>query len=347
MNTSPQAPARSPDRTTAILRSSHFQGHDTGSHPENPGRLAAIEAELTRQRLLTGRPEIPFAEATTEQVTRVHDPAYLAVLERLTRAGGGPLDPDTVVRPDSLSVSRLAAGAAVAATDATLDGHIQRAFCLVRPPGHHATPSRGMGFCLLNAIAIAATHAVARGVDRVAIIDWDVHHGNGTQDAFYETDRVLYCSIHQSPLYPGTGGADEIGTGRGKGFTLNVPVLPGTGDEAYSRLFDTVILPRLQDFHPQLVFVSAGFDAHAADPLASNRVTERGFVGLTERVMALAEEESAGRLVAILEGGYHPDALARSVAAVVTTMDNATKPERHDSASTSPSSTQVWATEVT
>lgn len=307
----------------------------------------AIEAELARQDLLGGRPEIAFDAATPEQVTRVHDPAYLALLERLIKAGDGSLDPDTVVRPDSLAVSRLAAGAVVAATDAALDGHIRRAFCLVRPPGHHATPSRGMGFCLLNEIAIAAAHAVARGIERVLIVDWDVHHGNGTQDAFYATDRVLYCSIHQSPLYPGTGDSNEIGIGRGEGFTLNVPVPPGTGDDAYTRLFDTVILPRARHFQPQLVLVSAGFDAHVADPLANNRVTEQGFVDLTERVMALAEEQADGRLVAILEGGYHPEALARSVAAVLRALDRGQAPDRHHSGGESSPSTQVGATEVT
>ncbi|MGI8642559.1 MAG: histone deacetylase family protein [Thermomicrobiales bacterium] len=315
------AAAASIQRPTAVLRSPRFSGHRTGAHPENPERLDAVNEELRRQELLEGRPEVAFEEATREQVCRVHDPDYLVALERFTAAGGGALDPDTLVLPDSLDVARLAAGAAVAATDAVLDGRVDRAFCLVRPPGHHATPSRGMGFCLLNTVAIAAADALARGLERVLIIDWDVHHGNGTQDAFYATDRVLSCSIHQSLLYPGTGEAAEVGIGEGKGFTLNIPLAPGSGDVEYGRVFDEIVLPRARDYGPQLVLLSAGFDAHEADPLADMRVTTEGFAALAERVIRLAEEAAGGHLVAILEGGYHRRALARSVAAVLKVFD--------------------------
>ena len=316
-------PAKHP---TALLRSERFLGHQTGTHPENPGRLQAVEDELRRQNLLTGRPNIPFDEATRDQLSRIHDPSYLDALEHVTTAGGAALDPDTLVLPDSLSVARLAAGAAVAATNGVLDGQARRAFCLGRPPGHHATPSRGMGFCLLNTAAVAAAGALARGLDRVLIVDWDVHHGNGTQDAFYATDRVLYCSIHQSPLYPGTGAADETGIGAGADCTLNVPVHPGAGDETYVRLFDDVMLPRAREYQPQLILVSAGFDAHAADPLAGVRLTEAGFATLASRLAALADDECGGRLVAVLEGGYHPRALARSVASVLEVFDTIAAP---------------------
>lgn len=318
---SPGAAPVSIHHPTAVLRSPRFYGHRTGAHPENPKRLDAVTEELRRQELLGGRPEVAFDAATDEQICRVHDPDYLVALERFTAAGGGALDPDTLVLPDSLDVARLAAGAAVAATNAVLDGRVDRAFCLVRPPGHHATPSRGMGFCLLNTVAIAAAEALARGSERVLIIDWDVHHGNGTQDAFYATDRVLYCSIHQSLLYPGTGESTEVGIGAGKGFTLNIPLAAGSGDAEYERVLDEIVLPRARDYQPQLVLLSAGFDAHEADPLADMRVTTEGFAALAERVVRLATEEAGGNLVAILEGGYHRQALARSVAAVLKVFD--------------------------
>jgi acetoin utilization deacetylase AcuC-like enzyme len=193
---------------------------------------------------------------------------------------------------------------------------------LGRPPGHHATRQRGMGFCLINSIAVAASHAVARGTSRVAIVDWDVHHGNGTQEIFYETDRVLFCSVHQSPLYPMTGYVSEKGIGAGWGFTLNVPLPPGEGDDSYLRVFDEIILPRVREFKPELVLVSAGFDAHEADPLASMRVTEAGFRAMAERTIAASEETAEGRLVAFLEGGYDPMALAQSVAEMVKALDS-------------------------
>ncbi|MDQ3696346.1 MAG: histone deacetylase, partial [Chloroflexota bacterium] len=191
-----------------------------------------------------------------------------------------------------------------------------------RPPGHHATPGRGMGFCLLNSIAVAAAHAIARGLDRVLILDWDVHHGNGTQEAFYETERVFFCSLHQSPLYPGTGAENERGSGAGAGFTLNIPLRPGLGDEEYETAFAETVIPAARAFRPELVLVSAGFDAHQDDPLAGMRLTEAGFVRMTRAALAVAAASASGRLVAILEGGYDPSALGRSVAAVLTTLDD-------------------------
>ena len=306
---------------TALLRSPAFGGHDTGGHPENPGRLAAVDAELARAGLLDGRPAVPFGPAVLAALERVHDPRYVEALHRLTDAGGGWLDADTMVGPDSVAVASLAAGAAIAAVDAALDGRAPRAFALVRPPGHHATPGRGMGFCLFNHVAIAAAHALARGLERVLIVDWDVHHGNGTQDAFYGTDRVLFCSVHQSPLYPGTGAAGERGRGAGAGFTLNVPLPAGRGDADYRRVFDERVLPVARAYRPELVLVSAGFDAHAADPLGGMRVTEAGFADLARRTFELASDHADGRLVALLEGGYDPQALARSVVAVLRVLD--------------------------
>src|SRR5688572_2866177 len=203
-------PNRQPGREgTALFRSLTFREHDTGGHPENAGRLVAIDAELERLDLIAGRPDIPFSAAPDDALARVHDPRYIAGVREFAARGGGWLDADTAVGPNSVDIAALAAGAGIAAVDAVLDGQVKRGFVLGRPPGHHATPTRGMGFCIFNTIAVAVAHALSRGVDRVLILDWDVHHGNGTQDAFYESDQVLFCSIHQWPLYPGTGATTE------------------------------------------------------------------------------------------------------------------------------------------
>jgi acetoin utilization deacetylase AcuC-like enzyme len=305
----------------ALLRSPAFLGHDTGGHPEGPRRIAAIEAELARQGLLEGRPNVPFGPAGLAALELVHDIRWLDALEEMALAGGGMVDDDTVVRADSWEVALLGAGAATAAVDAVLDGRAPSAFVLSRPPGHHATPTRGMGFCLLNNAAVAAAHARVRGLDRILILDWDVHHGNGTQDAFWDRADVFYASIHQSPLYPGTGAASERGAGDGAGFTLNVPLPAGSGDRAWLAALDESVLPIARAFRPDLVVVSAGFDAHAADPLASCRVSEAGFAAMAARVLELADESASGRLVAVLEGGYDPPALARSVSAVLRVFD--------------------------
>src|SRR5215211_3721179 len=306
---------------TALFRSSLFHEHDTGDHPENAGRLLAIDTALERLELLVGRPEIPFNAAPDDVLARVHDPRYIAGIREFSAQGGGWLDADTPVGARSVDVAALAAGAGVAAVDAAIGGRAKRGFVLARPPGHHATPTRGMGFCLFNTIAVAAAHALGRGLDRVLIVDWDVHHGNGTQDAFYETDKVLFCSVHQWPLYPGTGAASERGTGRGAGYTVNVPLAPGANDDAYTEVFDQLILPAANAFRPQIVLISAGFDAHADDPLSSMRVTEQGFSDLARRAVQVAEDHADGRVVAFLEGGYDPPALAASVVATLAALD--------------------------
>lgn len=319
-----------PTTRTALLRSPRFQGHDTGSHPENPHRMRAIDAELERTGLAADRPDVPFGLAELAAVERVHDPRYVAGLEALAADGGAWLDADTLVAPDSFEVALLAAGAALAATDAVLTGQVRRAFVVARPPGHHATPGRGMGFCLFNAVAIAAAHALAQGLERVLILDWDVHHGNGTQDAFYDSDRVLFCSVHQSPLYPGTGAASEDGTGKGRGFTINVPLPAGQNDAVYRAVVDDRFMPAARAFRPELVLVSAGFDAHADDPLGGMRVTDAGFADLARRVTDAADDLCDGRVVAILEGGYDPNALGRSVAAVLRVLDGDDEPTVND-----------------
>jgi acetoin utilization deacetylase AcuC-like enzyme len=311
-----------PDRSRAALfRSPRFRDHDTGSHPENAGRLIAIDEELQRLELLSDRPDVPFAPAADEELARVHDLRYVSGVRDFAERGGGWLDGDTFVAPESFDVAALAAGAGIAAVDAALAGQARHGLVLARPPGHHATPARGMGFCLFNTIAVAAAHARERGLERILIVDWDVHHGNGTQDAFYDTDSVLFISTHQSPLYPGTGAATERGEGRGEGYTINIPLPAGCDDQSYAEVFDQIVLPAANAYRPQLVLVSAGFDAHAADPLANMRLTEAGFAALARRVVQVADDHADGRLIAFLEGGYDPRALAGSVAATLAVLD--------------------------
>jgi acetoin utilization deacetylase AcuC-like enzyme len=251
----------------------------------------------------------------------VHDPRYIEGVRGFASSGGGWLDADTYCGPGSFDVALMAAGAVVSGVDAVLDGVATHAFALVRPPGHHATPQRGMGFCLLNNIAIGVARSLERGLQRVAIVDWDVHHGNGTQDAFYASDQVLFCSVHQSPFYPGTGDADERGEGAGKGYTVNVALRAGRTDDDYLAVVDRLFLPALKAFEPELVMISAGYDAHADDPLGGMRLTERGYAEMTARLLDVAHQFAGGKLVAVLEGGYDPDALARSVATTIRTLD--------------------------
>ncbi len=308
-------------RPTAILRSPDFLGHDTGYHVERAARIVAIERELERRSLLDNRPELPFDPAPDEAILAVHAPELLEHLEHVAAIGGGWIDQDTIVRPDSVAVARLAAGAAIAGVNGILDREIDHAMVLGRPPGHHATRDQAMGFCLLNTIAIAAGAAIARGLERVAILDWDVHHGNGTQGIFYSRSDVLYCSLHQSPLFPGTGAARERGAGEGEGTTVNVPLRPGTSGATFLDAFQTLVVPAIDAFHPQLVLVSAGYDAHEEDPIGSLRVTDDAFRTLMADAIGLADRHCEGRLLAVLEGGYNTDALARSVADAIEVLD--------------------------
>jgi acetoin utilization deacetylase AcuC-like enzyme len=306
---------------TALFRSPVFLEHDTGPHVENASRLVAIDVEFERRGLLRDRPDIPFTAAPDDALARVHDPRYIAGVRQFAADGGGWLDADTAVSPRSVEAAALAAGAGIAAVDAALDGRARRGFVLARPPGHHATPTRGMGFCLFNTTAVAAAHALDRGLERVLIVDWDVHHGNGTQDIFYDTDQVLFASVHQWPFYPGTGAASERGSGRGEGFTINLPLAAGAGDETYADLFDRIVIPAAAAYQPELVLISAGFDAHARDPLGGMRLTDEGFAALARRVVGIADEYADGRVVAVLEGGYDPPALAASVVATLAALD--------------------------
>lgn len=306
---------------TAVLTSSAFLGHDTGDHVERAARIAAIHRELERRGMLRDRLYPSFKPATNEQILAVHSTEHLESLEKFARMGGGWLDHDTVMRPDSLDIARLAAGAGIAAIDGLLNGSWKRAFVIARPPGHHATPHRAMGFCLLNTIAITAAYAHDQGFRRIAIVDWDVHHGNGTQDIFYRHDHILYCSLHQWPLFPGAGSREEIGLDAGTGFTINIPLPAGASSDAFLEAFHRNITGSVDRFQPNLILVSAGYDAHADDPLGDIRLNDNTYNEMTEELLALANRWCNGALVFVLEGGYNVDVLARCVVNTIETLD--------------------------
>jgi acetoin utilization deacetylase AcuC-like enzyme len=290
--------------------------HDTGKHPESASRLVAIMHHLERtdnwQKLISIKPRV----ATIEEVSLVHTKHYISEVMALANKGGGQLDPDTVVSPDSYKVALYAAGGTIQATDAVMDGSINSGFALVRPPGHHATTGRGMGFCLFNNVAVAVAYVLHKyNLERVVIVDFDVHHGNGTQDVFYINPGVLYISTHQSPYYPGTGRVDEIGYGEAKGTTVNIPLPIGCGDEEYNKVFEQIIVPLIRRFKPKFIIVSAGYDGHWSDGLAGMNLTIAGFAQITGIIKRLADELCDGRLVLSLEGGYNLTALSASVGA--------------------------------
>jgi len=295
-----------------------FQEHNTGRHPETARRLASIHAMLERTGLSRRCSAAAFQPVPEYAVMAVHDPVVLARVKEAVGQGGGFLDADTVVSRRSLEVALAAVGACSAAVDAVLQGPDQTALCLVRPPGHHATPDRSMGFCLFNNIALAAQHArTAHGLSKILIVDWDVHHGNGTQDIYFADPTVSFFSIHRygHGFYPGTGAANETGTGPGLGYTLNMPVRFGTSRPDYRSMFTSALEKAADRIKPELVLLSAGFDAHALDPIGSLGLEVDDFALLTRLVLDVAKTHAHGRLVSCLEGGYSLDALALSVQA--------------------------------
>jgi acetoin utilization deacetylase AcuC-like enzyme len=309
-----------------VAHPSSFE-HHTGGHPENAGRLRAIEATLGRAGW-AGLDRVEAPAATREQLRRVHTEAHVAAIEELAHRGGGMVDADTVVSEGSFEAALHAAGGAAYAAERLLGDGDSFALCGLRPPGHHAERSRAMGFCLFNNVAVAAAHAVERcDAERVLVLDWDVHHGNGTEAIFAESDRVLYASIHQWPLYPGTGPAGYVGEGDGEGYTVNLPVPPGSGSEEFLALVQHLVAPIARSFGPGLIAISAGYDAHRDDPLADCAVETDGFGDMAATMRSVAGELGAPVLVC-LEGGYEPAALAASVLATVEALGSAREPER-------------------
>lgn len=299
-----------------------FDGHTLDGHPENASRLQAVQRCLKGSHLIERLVQIEAQPADDADLLAVHTPDYLALLEKTTRGSGVMMfGLDTYLLPESYFLARLAAGGVIQAVDAVMKRKVKRALAAIRPPGHHATPSEGMGFCLLNNVAIAARYTQRiYGAERILIVDYDVHHGNGTQDVFYRDPNVLYISTHQSPLYPGTGMIRETGADQGAGYNLNIPLMAGVGDKGYTAVFDQIVLPASARFKPDIVFASVGFDAHWADPLASMQLSLAGYDQLARGLIKLADTFCEGRIVFVLEGGYNLEALSQGWANVARAL---------------------------
>src|SRR5262245_34232128 len=305
-----------------LVYDSAYLKHDTGSHPENLRRLQAILQSLEGDESLSKRlGRITPQAASTEDITRCHDDDLIQHIETLCRQGARFIDVDTTISPESYEGARLAAGAAISAVDRVMSEEGQRAFGLVRPPGHHATIANAMGFCLFNNAAIAARYAQAKyGAERILIVDWDVHHGNGTQEIFWTDPSVFYFSVHQFPYYPGTGSAGERGAGKGSGYTLNVPLRAGTTAHDHRRAFADALGEIERRFPPDLVIISAGFDSRRGDPLGGLMLEDADFYEMTKEVLRIAEKHGGGRVVALLEGGYNLQLLGGSVKSHLSAM---------------------------
>jgi acetoin utilization deacetylase AcuC-like enzyme len=309
--------------TTGLVTDPALRQHDTGiGHPEQPARRAAVIDRLEFTGLLDVLTQIEPRIASEGDVALVHTREYISLVKREIAAHRDQLSTgDTAISPRSLDAALRAVGCVLAAVDAVFSKVVSNAFCVVRPPGHHASAAIGMGFCLFNNVAIAARYAQKRyGVGPVAIIDWDVHHGNGTQDIFYEDRNVLFCSTHQSPWYPGTGAEGETGAGPGAGTTVNCPLSAGSGRDEILGAVDKKILPALREFRPEFVLVSAGFDSRVNDPLGRFLLTDDDFAELTRIVMQVADQHSGGRVVSVLEGGYSLSGLASASASHVSAL---------------------------
>jgi acetoin utilization deacetylase AcuC-like enzyme len=301
---------------TLLYYDPKFLDHDTGRHPEQPERLRRIIGHLEHAGLTDSCARPTWQLASRSRLSAVHEPGQIDRIAAICERGGGRLDPDTIASAASFDVATLAAGAACDAVDRVLAGEDKTALCIVRPPGHHALPERAMGFCLFNHIAVAAR--VARDehhLDRVLIVDWDVHHGNGTQDVFYADGNIGFFSAHRWPFYPGTGDAEETGTGDGLGGTRNLPVTFGTPRDTYRDRFRRELENFAEKIRPQLVLISAGFDAHREDPIGSLGLETEDFADLTQMVIDVANAHAGGRIISMLEGGYNPPVLARCVEA--------------------------------
>lgn len=308
---------------TGLLQDAVFARHDTGfGHPECAERHAAVTRALAEAGLTARLTPIVSRPAEPPELERCHARGYIELVREEIAAGLDTLSTgDTQISPGSHDAALHAAGGVIEAVDAVMTGRLGRAFCAVRPPGHHARPAQGMGFCLFNNIALGARHAQAgHGADKVVIVDWDVHHGNGTQDIFFEDGSVLFFSTHQSPWYPFTGHAEETGSGKGRGTTLNCPLPAGAGMKEIGAAFEEKLLPAIEGFKPDLIMISAGFDSRERDPLGRFRLTDADFADLTRLLKQAADEHCEGRLVSVLEGGYNLEGLAKAVTAHVTEL---------------------------
>lgn len=309
-------------KPTGIVRDDCYLMHDMGSyHPECPQRLEVLYSMLDELGPFLNLADIPIRHALTDEIVANHDPRYVTLIAATAGKDNTFLDPDTSACAHSWDAAARAVGGLFNLVDAVVEGSVRNGFALIRPPGHHAERRRAMGFCLFNNVALAARYAISRhGMERVAIVDWDLHHGNGTQNSFYEDPKVLFVSIHQYPHYPGTGGVREVGHGDGEGYTVNVPLSSGAGDREYVAVFHTVVAPIIEAYKPQLILVSAGFDAHRSDPLGGMSLTEDGYEHMMQILMHLAAELCHDRLVLTLEGGYDLAALRDSVSRLLTIL---------------------------
>ena len=298
-----------------------FCDHQTGNHPEHPDRITTLIQHLQETKIIRRCTQIPVTPVSLKLLQNTHLPQYVDQVRELSEQGGGPIERDTLVSRQSFTVARHAAGSVVDAVNRVIQGPDSQALCLIRPPGHHALAEQAMGFCLFNNIAVAAKHAMHQHeLTRIFIIDWDVHHGNGTQDIFYKEPRVMFFSIHRYPFYPGTGRADETGSEKGAGYTFNIPVSFGTPRSTYLKQFQNAIETLAKRIRPELIMISAGFDSHTLDPIGSLGLETEDFIPLTEIVCNCAQDYADGRLISVLEGGYNRSVLKDCVHAHLDTL---------------------------
>lgn len=309
-------------KKTGIVKDTRYLQHSAGfAHPESPERLAAIYEMLENPLMDWKFIHIEPREATHKEIEMIHSPSYVKFIASTAGQRSVYLDPDTATSPETYEIAKLAVGGVCNAIDSVMKGETDNAFAFVRPPGHHAEKDTAAGFCVFNNIAIGAMHAISKyGLKKILIVDWDLHHGNGTQHSFYKDPRILYFSTHQYPYYPGTGSLQEFGNADGEGYTINVPLREGAGDAAFVKIYRRILEPVALDFKPELILLSAGFDTHFQDPLGGMRVTPEGFAAMARILLNIAETCCQGRFVAVLEGGYHIVGLTRSVKAVLEEM---------------------------